>query len=367
MENLVLFAYSDKGTFNAVICIFAVQEKYMAKISIPDSQYAIYQREIAEGKFRSVYFLAGDEPFYGDLLAEDIEKNALNDGERDFNQVVMYGKECDAQTIQEACNKYPMMAQRMVVIVKEAHLISLDGILPYFKNPQATTVLVLVHPKKIDGRKAYAKELKKLDKVAVLNTAKLYDNQLPEFVKYRVKELGLNTDDKVAFILSEYLGNDLHRINNELKKLASVLPKGSTITSDTIEAYVGISKIYNVFELNSAILSRDMKKCATIIRGFEANPKDFPLLVLTALIYSALSKILILHAQKITTPQAAASALKVSPFFVGEYINATKKYSYAETLRAISILRKFDRMARGIGGNKADDSLSEMVYMIIGK
>lgn len=339
----------------------------MAKISIPDAQFVTYQREIAEGKFRSVYLLAGEEPFYGDLLADEIEKNALNDGERDFNQMVMYGKECDAQTILEACNKYPMMAQRMVVIVKEAHMISLDGLIPYFSNPQATTVLVLVHPKKIDGRKAYAKELKKLNQVAVLNTGKLYDNQLPDFVKYRVKALGLNTDDKVAYILSEYLGNDLHRINNELMKLATVLPKGAAITSDTIEAYVGISKIYNPFELNSAILSRDVNKCATIVRGFEANPKDFPLLVITALIYSAMSKLLILHAQKITNPQAAASALRVSPFFVSEYLNATKKYSYAETLRAISILRKYDRIARGIGGNKANDSLSEMIYMMVSK
>lgn len=336
-------------------------------MKIPDEQYVTLTREIRIGSFRAAYVLSGEETFYCDLLADEIERRALDDAQRDFNQVVMYGKETEAKQIIEACNQYPMMSERVVVIVKEAHLIDLDGLIPYLKKPHPTTVLVLVHPKKLDGRRALAKTVKKLENVAFLDSKMIYDNQLPEFINYRLKELDLTADAKVEMILSDYLGNDLHRINNEIKKLAAALPVNTKITSDIIEEYVGISKIYNPFELNSALLNRDLAKCAIIVKGFEANPKKFPLLVIVNIVYLAFSKLLLLHSQKITNERAAASVLRLPPMFASEYVKGTRHYSYAETLRAISLLRKFDRISKGIGGNQTSDSLTELICMIMSK
>ncbi len=338
------------------------------KSTVPDQTYVQLSKEIRHKSFCPVYMFTGEESFYGDILAEQIEKHALSDDQRDFNQVVMYGAECNAQKILEACNQFPMMAERVLVIVKEAHKVDkgLDDLIPYLQKPNANTVLVIVHPKKLDGRKALSKTIKKLKDVAVLDGKPLYDNQLPAFINYRLSELNFTADQKVQLILSEYLGNDLHRINNELKKLAAALPPNTTITADIIEEYVGISKIYNPFELNSALLNRDLAKCATIAKGFEANPKKFPLIALVSTMYMAFTKVLLIHAQKIKSEREAASALRLPPMFAAEYVAASRKYSYAETLRTMSILRKYDRISKGIGGNMADDTLTELVCTIAG-
>ncbi|MCC5916096.1 MAG: DNA polymerase III subunit delta [Cryomorphaceae bacterium] len=336
-------------------------------MSVPNADFIRIIKDIQQKKFKPLYVLSGEEPYYLDKIAEVIDKFAIDESQKDFNQVVLYGQEADAVKIIEACKQYPMMAERVVVIIKEAHRFKLDGLESYFKNPQDSTILVLVHPKKLDGRKTYTKALKKNPKAEFFESKKHYDNELPRFVEFRIKQKGLQADPKILVILSEYLGNDLHRIDNEITKLSGILPKGTTLTPEIIEEYVGVSKIYNPFEFGNAILNRDFSTCMTIAKGFEANPKAFPLLTLTAILYGYFSKILLIHAHKLNDPSSAASALGVSPYFVKDYINAARKYSYAETLTIMALLRKYDRIAKGLAGNEQPDTLTEMVCRIVQK
>jgi DNA polymerase III subunit delta len=336
-------------------------------MSIPNSDFVRILKDVNTGQFKPVYVLSGEESYYLDKIAEAIERKGVDESQKDFNQVVMYGQDANAVKIMEACNQYPMMAERVVVIVKEAHQVRLDDLEGYFEKPQPTTVLVLVHPKKLDGRKGYTKKLKKNDQCVLLETKKHYDNELPAFVEYRLREMAFSADLRSLAILSEYLGNDLHRIDNELKKLSQSLPPSTTLTPEIIEEYVGISKIYNPFEFANALMARDFPKAMTIVKGFEANPKAHPLVATIAILYGYFAKLLQVHAHKITDSRKAASVLGVNPFFAQDYVNAAKKYTFAEGLKIMALLRKYDRIAKGVGGNAKPNTLTELVCSIIQK
>lgn len=320
--------------------------------------------------FHPVYFFCGEEPFYIDLLTNAIEKSVLDETEREFNQFVFYGRENNLATILDAAYRFPMMANYQVIIVKEAQ--DLKDLIPrakekskddekeplllsYLEKPQKTTVLVFCYKyKTLDMRTSLAK---KLGKSAVLfESKKLYDNQVPAWIENYLKDKGLIIGHKALALLTEYLGNDLSKISNELNKLMINIAPPAEITVNDIEQNIGISKDYNVFELHNALGARDAGKAMRIIDYFASNTKDNPFVLSMGALYSYFSKLLIYHTLKDKSPNNAAASLGVSPFFVKDYISAAKVYSMPALQKAIHILKEYDLKSKGLGNASMDES-----------
>ena len=238
---------------------------------------------IKKGDVKPVYFLTGDEPFYIDGISNYIEENLLDDNEKEFNQTVYYGRDVKVEDIISTAKRYPMMAERQVVIIKEAQDLArtIEDLLPYVENPQPTTVLVLCYKyKKLDKRKKLSKEIIKSG--VYFESKKLYENQVPEWIRKVVSKRGYTITPKAAQMLVEFIGNDLSKVNNELEKLQLIIKQGDSITPTLVEENIGISKDYNNFELQNAISRRDVKKAFGIIQYFGNNPKNHPLVMTTA-------------------------------------------------------------------------------------
>lgn len=311
-------------------------------------------KNLQSGKYSPLYFLHGDEPFNIDLIAEYIEENGLTDAEKGFNLTVMYGKDVSVRQVLENARRFPMMAQRQVVIVKEAQEIQdlkkkagQDSLVAYCKSPVPSTVLVFAHKhKKIDGRSELAKSL---DKFAILaESKKIYDNQVPSWIKDYCKTKGFPVAEKAVLMLSEYIGNNLSRIAKEIDKVLIGLPAGTEITQEAVSKQVGISKEYNVFELQSALAKREVEKVYRIIKYFEADIRSNPIIPMIAMLYSYFSKILIMHHQKGKNPKEIAAMLKVNPYFIKEYQIATRNYPLRQTVRAIELLHEADLRSKGV-------------------
>ena len=281
--------------------------------------------DIAQGSVAPIYFLMGEEPYYIDGISTYLEKNLLTEEERGFNQVVFYGKDVTMEDIISQAKRYPMMAERQVVIVKEAQDLSrtIDQLESYVKDPQPTTVLVFCYKyKKLDARKSFTKELKKMG--VVFESKKLYDNQIPDWIRRVLAGKGYTITPKAAQMLTEFLGNDLGKIHNELEKLELILDKGAQITPLIVEDNIGISKDYNNFELQNAIGTRDQLKAYGIVQYFANNPKNHPLVVTISLLYSFFSKLLIYHS--LSDKSQASKALGVNPYFIKDYQEAARNY-----------------------------------------
>ncbi|NNK75825.1 MAG: DNA polymerase III subunit delta, partial [Maribacter sp.] len=276
--------------------------------------------DIRNGNIKPIYFLFGEEPYYIDKISQFIEKNVLTEEEKGFNQMVLYGKEASIDEIVANAKRYPMMAERQVVIVKEAQELSrtIEQLVAYAENPQQTTVLVLCYKyKKLDKRK---KLYKSIGKYGVLfESKKLYENQVSEWLRRVLQGKGYSISHKAAIVLVEYLGTDLSRISKELEKLTLVLPKESQITPAAIEEHIGISKDYNNFELKKAIGERNMLKATRIVNYFAENPKDNPFVLTVSLLHNFFSQVLQYHGLNDHSPKNVASALRINPYFVGEY------------------------------------------------
>ncbi|HZJ20710.1 MAG TPA: DNA polymerase III subunit delta, partial [Pricia sp.] len=267
--------------------------------------------DIKNGKIKPLYFLFGEEPYYIDAIATYIEKNVLQEEEKEFNQMVLYGKEVTIDDIVANAKRYPMMAERQVVIVKEAQHLSrtIEQLLKYAENPQTTTVLVICYKyKKLDKRKKLYKTIN--EKGVIFESKKLYENRVPDWIRKHLQAKGYSISHKAAILLSEYLGNDLSRINNELEKLRFVLPKNTEITPADIETHIGISKDYNNFELKKAIGERDVVKATRIINYFAQNPKDNPFVLTVTLLNSFFTQLLQYHGLNDHSPKSVASALR---------------------------------------------------------
>ncbi len=319
--------------------------------------------------FHPVYFFCGEEPFYIDMLTNVIEKSVLDETEREFNQFVFYGRDSNLATVLDAAYRFPMMANYQVIIVKEAQ--DLKDLLPrakekskedekehllisYLNNPQKTTVLVFCYKyKTLDMRTSLAK---KISKSAVLFEAKrLYDNQIPAWIENYLKDKGLIIGHKALALLTEYLGNDLSKISNELNKLMITIAPPAEITVNDIEQNIGISKDYNVFELHNALGSKDAGKAMRIINYFASNTKDNPFVLSMGALYSYFSKLLIYHTLKDKTPNSVAASLGVSPFFVKDYISAGKAYSMESLQKVMHILKEYDLKSKGVGNISMDE------------
>ncbi|MBV8251001.1 MAG: DNA polymerase III subunit delta [Chitinophaga sp.] len=317
-------------------------------------------------KFKSLYWLEGDEDFFIDQVVNYAEHELLEEAEKGFNLTVLYGKDTDWSTVINACRRYPMFAERQVVVLKEAQamrdLLKLEA---YIDNPLSTTVFVVAHKQgKIDGRSKMAKVIK--DKGVLLSTKKLYDNQLPAWTEGYVSSRGLAISQKAAILLVDHIGNDLSRIANEIDKLLVNLPEKKKIDESDIEKYVGISKEYNVFELQSALGQKNAAKVYKIIAYFAANPKAAPMQMMLPALYNYFSKMSLVFVVK-GGEKEIASALGVHPFFVKDYIAAARLYGPEATDRAILLLHHYNLRSIGINDSGVEDGelMKELMYKIM--
>lgn len=348
-----------------------------------------YEKILADLKnkvYHPVYLLMGEEPYFIDAIAGYIEKNVLDDSEKEFNQTVLYGGEANILQVISEAKSYPMMSNYRVVIIKEAQ--NMKDLSPkekqglpakkenteekkhplelYLTNPQKTTILVFCHKyKAIDMRTAFAKVLTK--KAVVMKSDKMYDNKVPAWVEQFIKEKNYSIEPRASLLLTEFLGNDLSKIAMEIEKLMINLPPKTQINEDHIQQYIGVSKEYNNFELQAAIGKRDVLKANRIINYFASNPKDNPLVMTIALLGGYFSKILTYHYLPDKSQNGVASALKVNPFFVKDYSLAAGNYPPGKVLDIISLLRQYDLRSKGFDGNSTDEGelLKEVVFKII--
>ncbi|GAA3740876.1 MULTISPECIES: DNA polymerase III subunit delta [Flavobacterium] len=323
--------------------------------------------DIKAGDIKPIYFLMGEEPYYIDKLSEYIEQNVLAEEEKGFNQTVLYGRDVSVDDIVSTAKRYPMMAERQVVIVKEAQDLSrtIDKIESYVENPMQTTVLVICYKyKTLDKRKKVTKLLGQ--KGVVYESKKLYENQVGDWIKRVLAGKKYTIDPKANAMLVEFLGTDLSKINNELEKLQIILPKGTMITAEHIEENIGFSKDYNVFELRKAIGERNQLKAYKIAENFAHNPKEYPLVMTTGLVFGFFVQLLKYHGLKDKNPKNVASVLGVNPYFLKEYDLAVKNYPMRKVSQIVGALRDIDIKSKGVGANALpqSDLLKEMLYKI---
>ena len=318
-------------------------------------------------KYAPVYLLQGDEPYYIDKISAYIEKNVLTDDEKTFNQTVVYGKDIDVANLDNIAKRFPMMSEYQVVIVKEAQdLKKIEDLVYYVQKPQKTTILVLCYKyKELDKRKKLASAI---EKAGVLFTSKkLYDNKIPSWTEALVKEKGLTIDPVALRLLTDYLGNDLSKIANEIEKLIIALPPNAKISSADIQNNIGISKDYNNFELQNAIGSGDVLKAARIVDHFSKNQKDNPIVLTITALYGYFCKLLIYNQHIRDDAKTQAAALGCNPFFLKDYADAQKRFPAPKVIKAISILREYDLKSKGVGNSSTDAGglLQELVYKIM--
>ena len=323
--------------------------------------------DIHKKNFAPIYFLTGEEPYFIDMISDTIENEALDEADRAFNQIVLYGRDVDVETIANHARSFPMMGERMVVIVKEAQDVKdLEKFEAYLDTIPETTLLVFVYKyKKFDKRKTLAK---KIDKTGVwFESKKLYESNIPGWIQNYLKADGYSITPKATQMLADFLGTDLHKIANELKKLTIALPKNKSIDDADVERNIGISKDYNVFELQNAIGSRDVLKANRIVNYFGDNGKDNPLLVTAITLYGYFTKLIKLHCTQDKSQGNLASVLGVSPFFVRDYLAASKNYPPATCIRCISILREYDMKSKGYdsGDTSEKDLYREMIFKLM--
>lgn len=325
--------------------------------------------EINKGFIKPIYFLYGDEPYFIDQISDHIEKNVLREDEKGFNQMVLYGRDVDMHEIISNAKRFPMMAERQVIIIKEAQDLSrsIDQIDSYLDNIVPSTVLVFNYKyKSPDKRKSV---FKKMANVGVMFESKpLYDNQIPAWITAFLRNKGYQIEAKAALMLVEFLGNDLSRIANELGKLFITLSKGHNISAKDIEDNIGISKDFNNFELRKAIGTKNVVKANQIINYFAQNPKNNPTVVTISLLNSFFTQLLQLHSlPNKNDKNAIAGLLKVNPFFVGDYIEAAKNYPMRKVSQIINYLRDADMQSKGVGARDIDqaDLLKELIFKIL--
>ena len=323
--------------------------------------------DIKAGNIKPIYFLMGEEPYYIDKLSDYIEQNVLSEDEKAFNQTILYGRDVTIEDIVSTAKRYPMMAERQVVIVKEAQDLTktIDKLDNYAENPMPSTVLVFCYKyKTLDKRKKLPKLISKSG--VLYESKKLYENQVGDWIKRVLAGKKYSIEPKANAMLVEFLGNDLAKINNELEKLQIILPKESTITPKHIEENIGFSKDFNNFELLNALGSKNQLKAYQIVQYFSDNQKANPLVVTTSTVFGFFIKLLKYHGLKDRNPKNVAIVLGVSPFFLKDYDLALKNYPMRKVSQIVSFLREIDVKSKGVGANALpqSDLLREMLFKI---
>jgi DNA polymerase-3 subunit delta len=319
--------------------------------------------------YKPIYWLEGDEEYFIDKVMDFAEHRIMNEAEAPFNLSIFYGKDAVWSDVVNACMRYPMFAERQVVLLKEGQqmkdIAKLEG---YIERPLSSTIFVVSYKdKKVDGRSKLAKLLK--EKGEMLSTKKLYDNQLPEWTNDLVQSKGYTLTQKALLLLVDHIGNDLCRIDNEIDKLVINLGNRKSISEDDVEKYVGVSKEYNPFELQSALVKKDLVKAIRIVNYFEANPKAAPIQLVLPALYNLFSKTYMVFSQNSSDEKVIAQSIGVNPFFVKDYMLTARNYGFEGVQNALLLLHHYNLRSLGINdGGTADGALmKELVVKIVGE
>ena len=316
-------------------------------------------QQVEKKQYQPVYALHGEEAYYIDLICESIEKNALDEAEKDFNFSLLYGKDVEVSQIIDNARQFPTFAERRVVIVKEAQeLKNIEQLEKYVSNPVESTVLVIAHKhKSFDKRKSWVKTLEKSDKIALFESKKLKDREVTGWILDYLQAKNYKIDPKALELIGGYLGNDLSKVSNELDKLMLNIPPSTTINAQHVQENIGISKDYNVFELQAALANKNLSKAIAIARHFCANPKENGLPAITAVLFNFFSKLYALSFLRGQSDKDMAAAVGVAPFMLGEYKMALQKFQRADIERVVLLLRDYDLRSKGVALAYTDDLL----------
>lgn len=325
------------------------------------------RRSVANKQLAPVYLLHGEEGYYIDALVKDFE-NILSEDEKVFNQYVLYAPETEPSKVMDLCRRIPMMAERQVVILKEAQAIRADALNKlhlYASSPTPTTVLVIC----CRGAAAKGKDLiAAVKKTGVIfESKKVRDSALPQLISQYAREKGLNTDQKATVMLAEYIGTDLSRLYNEIDKLATILGKGAAITPEAVERNIGISKEYNSFELVDALAAKDAARAFRIIAYFRSNPKAAPLVLTAASVFAFFADLLLVYYLKDRSERGIMETLGLKyPIQAKRYLTGMRSYNPFQIIEIIGAIRSFDVKSKGLGSRQNEHRLFyDLVYHIL--
>ncbi|MBK9568981.1 MAG: DNA polymerase III subunit delta [Chitinophagaceae bacterium] len=317
--------------------------------------------------FQPLYWLEGEEEYFIDKVMDYAEHHILTESEASFNLSIFYGKDANWADVLNACRRYPMFAERQVVLLKEAQQMrDMDKLESYVENPLASTVLVVSYKeKKLDARKKFTKLVK--EKGVLISTKKMYDKELPGWTQELLQSKGLSATQKALALLVDHIGNDLKRIENEIDKLSVNLGKRTSITEDDIEQFIGVSKEFNVFELQSALAAKDLARSIRIIQYFEANPKAGPIQLVLPSLYSFFSKVFMVFGAGTSDEKTMAASIGVNPYFMKDYLQAAKLYTYPGVEKVLLLLHTYNLKSVGVGSPNTDDAslMKELVVKMI--
>ncbi|MCC2598653.1 DNA polymerase III subunit delta [Sphingobacterium sp. FBM7-1] len=327
--------------------------------------------DIKKKKFSPVYLLHGEESYYIDLVAEALEKQVLTEAQKGFDQTILYGKDTSLVNIVNAAKRYPMMSDHQLIIIKEAQDLKWkteeEVLLKYLTHLTPTTVLVFAYKHgKFDKRKKIYKAFEKAG--VVLESAKLYDNKVGEWITEQFRAAQRQIHPQAAALMAEYLGTDLSKIANEINKLVLNVAQEQEIQPLHIEQNIGISKDFNVFELQSALGKRNVVKAMQIVDYFAANPKSNPLPVVIGNLGNYFTKILKYHYLPDKSPAVAAKQLGVHTFFLKDYEIAARNFNRAKTFEIIHQLSAYDLKTKGLDVGPFTESgeiIRELVFKIL--
>ncbi len=318
-------------------------------------------------EFKPIYWLEGDEEYFIDEVMDYAEHRILSEQEAGFNLTVFYGKDAQWADVLNACRRYPMFAERQVVLLKEAQQMKdIDKLEAYVEQPLKSTIFVVSYKdKKVDGRSRLSKLLKQHGEL--VTTKKMYENQLPDWVNAHIQGKGYTITHKALVLLIDHIGNDLSRLVNEIEKIRVNLRDRKNITEDDIEQFVGVSKEYNVFELQTALAHKDLYKTMRIINYFAGNPKAGPIQLLLPSLYSFFSKVYMLFGVDTKDEKSAAAAIGANPYYMKDYITAARKYDFAGVSRVLLLLHAYNLRSLGIHDAGTDDAqlMKELVVKIV--
>ncbi len=330
-------------------------------------------KDLQQKKFAPVYFLQGEETFYIDQISDFIEQKAISEADKGFNQAIYYGKDIDMGVVVNSARRFPMMAEKQVVIIKEFQEMAdlrkteaLNLLQKYVENPLNSTILVLNYRQKtLDKRTAFYKSIEKQGYLTESN--KLYDNKIPDWIETYIKDKNLKINILAVRMLAEHVGNELGRLAKEIDKVCINLKDNEEISQEMIQKFVGISKDYNVFELQKALTEKNVLKSNQIVNYFANNPKENPLIPIVAVLFQYFSKILLYYGTDDKSQGNIAKVLGISPYFVQDFQKATQKYPLPKIIQIIDFLRTADLQSKGVdrGSMEESDILKELVFKIL--
>ncbi|MFT4755148.1 MAG: DNA polymerase-3 subunit delta [Salibacteraceae bacterium] len=331
------------------------------------STYPEIISQLQKKQYKPVYLLHGSEPFFIDKITDFIQKNVLTEAEKGFNQTVFYGRDADVGAIIETAKRYPMMAERQVVVIREAQdLKRIDELEDYMAKPVDSTILVLAFKyKKPDGRKKIFKNIKKTG--IVFESKAIYENQMQKWVEEYVHQHKRNITPKATLLISEFIGPNLSLASNEIEKLFITVAEGELVEDHTVSEVIGINKDFNTFEFQKALGNRDVKKAMQIALYFANHQKEHPLTLTLTSLGRYYSNLILMYFNPKASKQDIARMIGVHPYFVDEFFTAKSNHSAAGAVKAIELIREYDLKSKGVNSAAVlpGELLKELVFKLL--